>query len=132
MSRRKGSLAMMLLIFLSAILTVAGAFLLFSRRSLLSLSYYEEGLKSVYAAESGANWGLEALKEGPLNRQVTFRVNERIVIVENTEGTSGGKLVSRAAAGNGDYKRYVRISYSLEGREGARKLKVEDVGSDRS
>lgn len=131
MNRRKGCLSLMLLIFLSTLVTVSGYFLYFAGRSRAALSVYEEGLKSVYAAESGANWGLQALKTGPLGRQVTFRVNDRVVTVENSEGRDGGELTSRAAAENGDYKKYVHISYSVEEEDGVRKLKVEDAGSDR-
>lgn len=122
----------MLLIFLSALAVVSGSFLLFAGRARAALSVYEEGLKSVYAAESGANWGLQALKAGPLGRRVTFHLDDRIVTVEASEDGSGGKLSARAEKANGDYLRYVHISYSLVEEDGVRKLKVEDLGSDRN
>ena len=132
MNKHRGSMGLLLLLFLASLLPVAGAFLRFTGQSEMTLTVYQEGLISVYAAESGANWALEALKAAPLDRRVTFDVNRRHVTVEAEEHDRSGRLTASAVSKSGNYKRYISISYSVTEEDGARRLQVEDIQSDKS
>lgn len=56
MCRRKGTLSIILILLFSALLSASTALVLFLTRGSAAAVSHEEGLRSVYAAESGANW----------------------------------------------------------------------------
>lgn len=126
MNRRKGSLALSLLLFITALLTVSVGFVFYQGRSRESVIRYRKGLASVYAAESGANWALSSLsrdrKEGG-----SFTINHRTVKVSFPKD---GNILSQAEDGNRDYRRYVNISYKAEEVEGKALITVEDIRSE--
>ena len=64
MCRRKGTLSIILILLFSALLSASTALVLFLTRGSAAAVSHEEGLRSVYAAESGANWALSRLSSG--------------------------------------------------------------------
>ena len=58
MGKRNGSITLLLLITLSGVLVIIGGLLNYTLRFASAVIAYEEGLRAVYAAESGAQWGL--------------------------------------------------------------------------
>lgn len=126
MNRRKGSLALSLLLFMTALLTVSVGFVFYQGRSRESVIRYRKGLASVYAAESGASWALSALSRG--RREVTsFTINHRTVKVSFPKD---GNILSQAEDGNRDYRRYVNITYEMEEKDGKALITVEDIRSE--
>ncbi|MGN0955170.1 hypothetical protein [Dialister sp.] len=128
MNRRKGSLTLPLLLFLTALLTLSAGFISWQGRSRESLLRYQKGLASVYAAESGAGWALAALARGQEKKEISFTVNERTVHVSFP---SDGEILSMAEDERRDYRRYVKLTCSVEEAEGKKKITVEDIRSDR-
>ena len=61
MGKRNGSITLLLLITLSGVLVIIGGLLHYTLRFASAVIAYEEGLRAVYAAESGAQWGLAFL-----------------------------------------------------------------------
>lgn len=116
MNRRKGSLSMMLLLFITALLTLSVAFVFYEGRSGESVLRYRKGLVSVYAAESGANWAL-----------ASFSLNDRTVAVSFPRKEA---ILSRAEDGNRDYRRYVNLTYKRDEEEGKTRIQVEDIRSE--
>lgn len=55
MCRRKGTLSIILILLFSALLSASTALVFFLTRGSAAAVSHEEGLRSVYAAESGAN-----------------------------------------------------------------------------
>ena len=64
-SKRKGSTALVFLLFLSSLLTLSCGLLFYMEKGRESLGIYERGLQSVYAAESGASAGLARAARKP-------------------------------------------------------------------
>lgn len=126
MNRRKGSLALSLLLFMTALLTVSVGFVFYQGRSRESVIRYRKGLASVYAAESGASWALSALSRGR-REGTSFTINGRTVEVSFLKD---GNILSQAEDGNRDYRRYVNISYKAEEVEGKALITVEDIRSE--
>lgn len=126
MNRRKGSLALSLLLFMTALLTVSVGFVFYQGRSRESVIRYRKGLASVYAAESGANWALSSLSRG-VKEGISFTLNDRTVQVSFSQN---GRILSQAEDGNRDYRRYVNISYKAEEVEGKKRIRVEDIRSE--
>lgn len=126
MNRRKGSLALSLLLFMTALLTVSVGFVFYQGRSRESVIRYRKGLASVYAAESGANWALSSLSRG-VKEGISFALNDRTVQVSFSQN---GRILSQAEDGNRDYRRYVNISYKAEEVEGKKRIRVEDIRSE--
>lgn len=123
MNRRKGSLALSLLLFMTALLTVSVGFVFYQGRSRESVIRYRKGLASVYAAESGANWALSrGRREG-----ASFTINGRTVVVSFPKD---GNILSQAEDGNRDYRRYVNITYRMEEKDGKALITVEDIRSE--
>lgn len=127
MNRRKGSLALSLLLFLTALLTLSLGFLFYQGRSREAVIHYRKGLQSVYGAESGASWALALLSQGGEKSDLSLTLLGRTVTVSFPEE---GKIQSMAEDGRKDYRRYVVISYTLEEKEGKGLLKVEDIRSE--
>ena len=125
MNRRKGSLALSLLLFMTALLTVSVGFVFYQGRSRESVIRYRKGLASVYAAESGANWALSSLPRG-VKEGISFTLNDRTVQVSFSQN---GRILSQAEDGNRDYRRYVNITYGMEEKDGKALITVEDIRS---
>lgn len=133
MNRRRGSLALPLLLLLASLLSLCGSFLYWMGRSRESLDHYKRGLRSVYAAESGANWALASVKrEKPGEEAILFTVDDHTVTVKRKENSGKGTISSTAVDSHGEYKRYVHISYTLVEENGKRTLRVEEIHSDRT
>lgn len=126
MNRRKGSLALSLLLFMTALLTVSVGFVFYQGRSRESVIRYRKGLASVYAAESGASWALSALSRGR-REGTSFTINGRTVMVSFPKD---GNILSQAEDGNQDYRRYVNITYRKEEKDGKALITVEDIRSE--
>lgn len=126
MNRRKGSLALSLLLFMTALLTVSVGFVFYQGRSRESVIRYRKGLASVYAAESGASWALSALSRGR-REGTSFTINGRTVMVSFPRD---GNIRSQAEDGNRDYRRYVNITYEMEEKDGKALITVEDIRSE--
>ena len=71
-------MAVSLLLLLSALTAVLGGlFFALSRGRGGSLAY-GNGLSAIYTAESGANWALASLKQGPVeNKEITISLDGR-------------------------------------------------------
>lgn len=126
MNRRKGSLALSLLLFMTALLTVSVGFVFYQGRSRESVIRYRKSLASVYAAESGANWALSALSRDR-SEKISFTINHRTVKVSFPKD---GNILSQAEDGNRDYRRYVNITYEMEEKDGKALITVEDIRSE--
>ena len=127
MNRRKGSLSMMLLLFMTALLTLSVAFVFYEGRSGVSVLRYRKGLVSVYAAESGANWALASLSRKGTAGEISFSLNDRTVAVSFPWK---GAILSQAEDENRDYRRYVRLTYQKDEEEGKTRIRVEDIRSE--
>ena len=97
---------------------------------------YRNGLSAIYAAESGANWALASLKQGPVeNKERTIPLNGRearvrISSVTKEGNTWKGKISSDGVDLQTKVMRFVKITFTVED-EGERKIMVESVESDR-
>jgi hypothetical protein len=87
MNRRKGSLSMMLLLFMTALLTLSVAFVFYEGRSGESVLRYRKGLVSVYAAESGANWALASFSRKGTAGEISFSLNDRNIRLYQYRGS---------------------------------------------
>lgn len=126
MNRRKGSLALSLLLFMTALLTVSVGFVFYQGRSRESVIRYRKGLASVYAAESGASWALSSLSRDR-REGTSFTINHRTVMVSFPKD---GNILSQAEDENRDYRRYVNITYGMEEKDGKALITVEDIRSE--
>ena len=135
MSKRKGALALTLLILLSGVLTLVAGLLLYLQRTDATAYYYENGLASVYGAESGANWALVWLQKGNTgNVTKTFTLGNRkvkVVIQDSTSTGGSGYIKSSAGDAKGNHMRYLKLTYTAEDREEGRQITVEDISSDK-
>lgn len=133
MNKRKGTVALILLILFSALLTVSAGVLVYMSRTSSTVTYYEKGLASVYGAESGANWALAYLKQGHKgNKTVAFTlgdVNVKVVISEMNE--TAGEIRSSATDAQGGHKRFLRLTYTTQPAEAGRRITVEDISSEK-
>lgn len=127
MNRRKGSLSMMLLLFMTALLTLSVAFVFYEGRSGESVLRYRKGLVSVYAAESGANWALASFSRKGIAGEISFSLNDRTVAVSFPRE---GVILSRAEDENRDYRRYVNLKYQKDEEEGKTRIQVKDIKSE--
>ena len=76
MSKRKGFMAVSLLLLLSALTAVLGGLLFALSRGRGGSLAYGNGLSAIYTAESGANWALASLKQGPVeNKEITISLD---------------------------------------------------------
>ncbi len=136
MSKRKGFMAVSLLLLLSALTAVLGGlFFALSRGRGGSLAY-GNGLSAIYTAESGANWALASLKQGPVeNKEITISLDGRearvrISSVTKEGNTWKGKISSDGVDLQTKVMRFVKITFTVED-SGERKIMVESVASDR-
>lgn len=71
-------MAVSLLLLLSALTAVLGGLLFSLSRGRGGSLAYRNGLSAIYAAESGANWALASLKQGPVeNKERTIPLDGR-------------------------------------------------------
>lgn len=130
MKKRKGSMAICLLILFSMLLTLFTALLFFLSHTTAEVYLYREGQRSVYAVESGANWAIGYLKEG--NREsttVTLTENGRTVKVKVKMNTKadGGTIESAATDSEGGNKKVLRLTYTLGEAEDEATVTVTDI-----
>ena len=105
-----------LLLLFSMLVTLSAGALYYVSRTASEAYLYQQGLSSVYAAESGANVALGRLKTGMMGTDTS---------ASRTEGT----VTSTASDAEGGYKRTVRITYTSEEHEGQRIIAVTNVSS---
>ena len=97
---------------------------------------YGNGLSAIYTAESGANWALASLKQGPVeNKEITISLDGRearvrISSVTKEGNTWKGKISSDGVDLQTKMMRFVKITFTVED-GGERKIMVESVESDR-
>ena len=97
---------------------------------------YGNGLRAVYAAESGAAWALASLRNGDIaEKKVIFSYDEAECLVKITDLAKKrdqweGRILSRGTDKKSHMVRYVTIDFSVTGGE-KREISVENVGSDR-
>lgn len=120
-----------LLLLFSMLVTLSAGALYYVSRTASEAYLYQQGLSSVYAAESGANVALGRLKAGTMgNQRFTLSVNGRRVKVTDTSASrTEGIVTSTASDADGGYKRTVRITYTSEENEGHRAITVTNVSS---
>lgn len=120
-----------LLLLFSMLVTLSAGALYYVSRTASEAYLYQQGLSSVYAAESGANVALGRLKAGTMgNQRFTLSVNGRRVKVTDTSASrTEGTVTSTASDADGGYKRTVRITYTSEENEGHRAITVTNVSS---
>lgn len=111
MSKRKGFLSLVALLLLSSVLTILSAALGFYTVTASRKHRASESLKSVYAAEAGANWGISYARrtEGPIS--TSFSVGERRVSVTISDSAGSGTILSTGKDEKGEYKRIVKLTY---------------------
>ena len=133
MSKRKGFMAVSLLLLLSALTAVLGGLLFALSRGRGGSLVYGNGLSAIYTAESGANWALASLKQGPVeNKEITISLDGRearvrISSVTKEGNTWKGKISSDGVDLQTKVMRFVKITFTVED-EGERKIMVESVG----
>ncbi len=130
MKKRKGSMAICLLILFSMLLTLFTGLLFFLSHTAAEVYLYREGQRSVYAAESGANWAIGYLKEGNEDAaSVTFDENSRTVTVKVQMPTekAAGTIESIAADSDGGNKKVLRITYTLGEEDGETAVTIKTV-----
>ncbi len=132
MKKRKGSMAICLLILFSMLLTLGAALLFFLSHTAAEVYLYREGLRSVYAAESGANWALGYLKEGNTeSTTASLTENARTVKVtlKQDAKSGGGTITSTAYDSEGGNKRTLTLTYTLAEEDDGVTVTVTDVKS---
>ena len=72
MGSRKGAVNVLFLFLMMGLTAVAGALLAMTVRSLTAVCSYENGLCAVYAAESGAQYGLSLLERGTISTDTVW------------------------------------------------------------
>ena len=128
MKKRKGSMALCLLILFSMLLTLFTGLLFFLSHTAAEVYLYREGLRSVYAAESGANWGIGYVEEGNTeSAAVTLTENGRTVKVNVKAAGDGGTITSTATDGEGGNKRTLTLTYTRSAADGEVAVTVTDV-----
>ncbi|BBK25782.1 hypothetical protein [Dialister hominis] len=130
MCRRKGTLSIILILLFSALLSASTALVFFLTRGSAAAVSHEEGLRSVYAAESGANWALSRLSSGAGgSTALTLEEGDRTILVRITDDGESGRIKVRSENEKGDHRRFLTIDFSSETVDGKRILTVEDISS---
>ena len=129
MCRRKGTLSIILILLFSALLSASTALVLFLTRGSAAAVSHEEGLRSVYAAESGANWALSRLSSGAGGSTALTLEGDRTILVRITDDGESGRIKVRSENEKGDHRRFLTIDFSSETVDGKRILTVEDISS---
>ena len=122
-----------LLLLFSMMVTLSAGALYYVSRTASEAYLYQQGLSSVYAAESGANVALGRLKAGVMgNQRFTLSVNGRrvkVTVTDTSASRTEGTVTSTASDADGGYKRTVQITYTSEENEGHRAITVTNVSS---
>lgn len=124
-----------LLLLFSMLVTLSAGALYYVSRTASEAYLYQQGLSSVYAAESGANVALGRLKAGVMgNQRFTLSVNGRrvkvtVTVTDTSASRTEGTVTSTASDADGGYKRTVQITYTSEENEGHRAITVTNVSS---
>lgn len=132
--KRKGFISFMLLWLLTGLLAVLAALVLFLSRSLMMEVATSQGLTAVYAAESGANWALQAVKEGKKeekNIRIPLdgaEVEVSIEIIKEGDKEWTGVITSKGRESSSGYERLVKLSFTKE--NDAPEVRVREVRSD--
>ena len=129
MCRRKGTLSIILILLFSALLSASTALVLFLTRGSAAAVSHEEGLRSVYAAESGANWALSRLSGAGGSTALTLEEGDRTILVRITDDGESGRIKVRSENEKGDHRRFLTINFSSKTVDGKRILTVEDISS---
>lgn len=130
MCRRKGTLSIILILLFSALLSASTALVLFLTRGSAAAVSHEEGLRSVYAAESGANWALSRLSSGAGgSTALTLEEGDRTILVRITDDGESGRIKVRSENEKGDHRRFLTIDFFSKTVDGKRILTVEDISS---
>ena len=132
MCRRKGTLSIILILLFSALLSASTALVFFLTRGSAAAVSHEEGLRSVYAAESGANWALSRLFSGAGgSTALTLEEGDRTILPVSliTDDGESGRIKVRSENEKGDPRRFLTIDFSSETVDGKRILTVEDISS---
>ncbi len=119
-------MAICLLLLFSMLVTLCAGLLFFLSHTAAEVYLYREGLRSVYAAESGANWGIGYLQGGGReDAAVSFAEDGRSIRVNVTvdEETQSGTIESTAQDGEGGNQRVLLLTYTLADEA----VKVTDV-----
>ncbi len=130
MKKRKGSMAICLLILFSMLLSLFAALLFFLSHTASEVYLYREGLRSVYAAESGANWAIGYLKEGNTDAaSANLEENGRTIAVKIVMPTekADGTIESSAVDSEGGNKKVLRLTFALSEADGETSVTVTDV-----
>lgn len=102
----------MSLLLLSSVLTILSAALGFYTITISRKHRASESLKSVYAAEAGANFGISYAKKGAGSISTSFSLGERRVKVTISDaGEGNGTILSEGKDEKGEYKRMVKLTY---------------------
>lgn len=122
-----------LLLLFSMLVTLSAGALYYVSRTASEAYLYQQGLSSVYAAESGANVALGRLKTGADGKSKIHAFGEWTAGQGDGNGYVGirteGVILSTASDTDGGYKRTVRITYTSEEHEGQRIITVTNVSS---
>lgn len=122
-------MALSLLLALTALLTVAAGALFVVSRSYGEAAVYQNGLASVYGAESGANWGLGYVKSGAKeDRDVSF--TEDGIRVNAHVNFSTGKIRSTACDSAGKNRRYLILWFTQGEEDGNPVVTVTKVSTN--
>lgn len=128
MNRRRGFLTLWLLMAMAGLITVMSCVLWGTVHFLRAGTGAEDGLHAQYAAESGAVWGLEMVKDRGLeNRMVELPLgmSESCMVRIRKNGESEGTIDTRGRSGTG-MLRYVRLTVDVSGEE-PRVVTVKEV-----
>ncbi len=132
MNRRRGFLALWLLMAMAGLITVMACILWGAVHFVRAGTAAEEGLRAQYAAESGAVWGLEMVRaRGLENRTAEFPVGEAAgctVRIRKSSETEG-MIDARGRSGTGTL-RYVRLTVEVTDGE-TRSVIVREVGNNK-
>lgn len=135
MSRRRGVLALWMILAFAGLLTVLTGLLygaVYRERADLS---YEQGIAAAYAAESGAVWALAYLQSGELpegrfEREISAGEGTSCAVRIEKTGENGafwqGTVKTRGLHASSGTLRYLQLTVSAEG-EAPRTVKVEDL-----
>ncbi len=94
---RRGFLAIWIMLGMAALISVAAVLLYTAMHSVRTGASLEQGLMAQYAAESGAVWGLETIKEkGLIERETDISLEDGVHCKVRIRDTGDGKGIVSA------------------------------------
>lgn len=129
--KRRGFLAIWIMLGMAALASVAGVLLYTAVHSVRAGASLENGLIAQYAAESGATWGLEAIKEkGLLSFETEFSMEDgvRCKVRIRDEGDGKALVAARGVSSTGAV-RFITLHIHVSEGE-SRSVMVERIGYD--